>query len=411
MQLFLLAFRSVFRNKRRSALNITALTLGMVVMFVGLGWVNGYHTYIYQSLMDFDTGSAQILNAGYEDQARRFPLDLNVPDYAGFRKELLADADITEVTGRINFTGTINFKGNSVPIGVSAVDPENEARVTVLKRQVIAGNYLGARGGVLVGQVLADKLGIKTGDVIFLTAVDKDGVTNFFDLSVTGLFSYGYPLMDEGQVFISLESAWDLLGLDNEVSRMVISLRKGIDPLTWASQHRNDWKDRGLSAYNWKTFAQTAVSAVEGDSGGFYIMLFIMYVLTTIGMLNSMSMSMHERTREFGTLRAIGMKKGKLLDIIILEGLSIAIVSTACAIIISIPLVYMLQGVGFSFKEIMDAGLPIPFGERFRADFRPWQALLSIITAAAASCLGSIFPAMRIVRNNIAGSLSGQGGM
>ena len=73
MQLFLLAFRSVFRNKRRSALNITALTLGMVVMFVGLGWVNGYHTYIYQSLMDFDTGSAQILNAGYEDQARRFP--------------------------------------------------------------------------------------------------------------------------------------------------------------------------------------------------------------------------------------------------------------------------------------------------------------------------------------------------
>ncbi|TFG81285.1 MAG: ABC transporter permease [Spirochaetales bacterium] len=408
MQTFLMAFRSVFRNKRRSALNIAALTMGMIVMFLGLGWVNGYHTYIYQSLMDFDTGSAQILNAGYQDQARRFPLDLNVAGYASFRETLLSDSEIEAASGRVNFSGTISVAGKSVPVGVNAVDPPHEAEVTVLRRQVMSGDYLADDGGILIGKTLADKLGVEPGDVVFLTAVDRYGVSNFVDLTVAGLFSYGYPMMDDGQVFIDLGSSWNLLGLDDEVSRVVVSLRDGIDPIAWASRHRDDWSSSGLRAYQWKTFAQTAVAAVEGDSGSFYIMLVVMYLLATVGMLNSMSMSMHERIREFGTLRAIGMKKWQLLRLIVIEGLCIALISTVLAAVVSAPLTYWLQGIGFSFNEIMDAGLPIPFGERFRADFNASQAALSILTALAAATLGSFVPALRIARHGVAESLAGE---
>lgn len=409
MQNLKMAFRSVFRNKRRSLLNISALTLGMVVMFLGLGWVNGYHTYIYQSLMDFDTGSAQILEQRYQDEARRFPLDITVQNYSDFREELMSIPAIRAVTGRINFPGTIHFNEKAAAIGVIAVDPAHEADVTVLERQVAAGEYLSESGGVLIGKALAEKLAAKPGDTIYLTAVDAAGVTNFFDYTITGLFSYGYPLMDERQIFISLESAWDLLGLKNEVSRMVIALEKEINPIKWAEKNQNTWEAKGLTVYNWKTFAQTAVSAVEADSGGFYIMLVILYLLTTIGMLNSMSMSLHERTREFGTLRAIGMKKRKLLTIIILEGLSLAAISTIAAIIISIPLVILLQGVGFSFSEIMDAGLPIPFGERFRADFKAWQGILTILTAMGSAAIGSLIPAIRILHPSVAEALGGEG--
>jgi len=359
--------------------------------------------------MDFDTGSAQILNENYQTEARRLPLDLTVPQYFQFRDTLLTNPDIVAVTGRVNFTGTLNFKGKSLSIGVSAVDPIHEAEVTVLRRQVVEGTYLGEEGGVLIGKALAEKLDAIPGDTIYLTAVDASGVTNFFDLTITGLFSYGYPLMDEGQIFISLESAWYLLGLDNEVSRIVVSLKKDIDPIVWADNNAHSWEQDNLTVYNWKTFAKTAVSAVEADSGGFYIMLFVLYLLTTIGMLNSMSMSLHERTREFGTLRAIGMKKRRLLLIITLEGVAIACISTMIAFIISIPLVYLLQGIGFSFSEIMDSGLPIPFGERFRADFKTWQALLTILTAVGSATIGSIIPAVKVIKPSIALALGGEG--
>jgi len=410
MRLFLLAFKSVFRNKRRSILNICALCLGMVVMFLGLGWVNGYHTYIYKSLMDFDTGSAQILNREYQDQARRYPLDLTVPDYARFREQLAENPDIDAVAGRINFIGTMSARGNSVTIGVSAVDPTHEAEVTVLQRQIVEGEYLvDGEGGLLLGRPLADKLKIGVGEVLFLSAVDKDGVVNLIDLPVVGLFSYGYPMMDEGQVFITLDSAWALLGLEDEVTRIVLSLSDSINPLRWVERHQSDWAETGLAVYDWKIFASTAVSAVESDSISFYVVLVIIYILTTIGMLNSMSMSMHERTREFGTLRAIGMKNRSLLLIITFEGISIALISMVFAMIISAPLVYLLQGIGFSFGEIMDGGLPIPFGERFRADFRVWQAVLTMGTAIVAAAIGSVLPARRIAKKTIARSLGGEG--
>ena len=102
-----LAARNVFRNRRRSILNTIAIGLGVAIMIIALGWVQGYSTYIYSAIIHFQTGSAQILRKGYEEVAARFPLDLTLPEYRATRKRLLQIPGITGASGRIDFLARI----------------------------------------------------------------------------------------------------------------------------------------------------------------------------------------------------------------------------------------------------------------------------------------------------------------
>jgi putative ABC transport system permease protein len=105
-------------------------------------------------------------------------------------------------------------------------------------------------------------------------------------------------------------------------------------------------------------------------------MIVIMYLLIVLGILNSMSMSVHERTREIGTLRAIGIRRKSLVRLFMLEALWLALPAILAALILSVPGVYYLQFVGVDLAGALPPDLPVPFGERFRADFQAWHFML-----------------------------------
>ena len=102
-----LAARNVFRNRRRSILNVTAIAVGVAIMIIALGRVQGYSTYIYRAIIRFQTGGAQILRKGYVEVATRFPLDLTLHGYQATRKQLLQMPGVTSASGRIDFPARI----------------------------------------------------------------------------------------------------------------------------------------------------------------------------------------------------------------------------------------------------------------------------------------------------------------
>ncbi|HTX73173.1 MAG TPA: hypothetical protein VMC79_10135, partial [Rectinemataceae bacterium] len=103
MNLFGLAVRNVLRNRRRTTLNAIAIAIGVAIMLVCLGWVQGYGTYIFGAVIRYQTGVAQLLNAGYQAQAERFPLDLTVTGYRAVKDQLLGLPGVSAVCGRIDF--------------------------------------------------------------------------------------------------------------------------------------------------------------------------------------------------------------------------------------------------------------------------------------------------------------------
>ena len=287
-----------------------------------------------------------------------------------------------------------------------AIDPESEANTTVLADYIHSGSYLSSqRRGILIGKVLAERLKVNPGDTVYLLARDKYGVENFIDIQVAGIFNYGFPPIDRKVVFIDLESAMDLLDMPNEVTRIVMRLNQGTSPRQSLTVLRTNAFPGEV--HSWKTFAQATVSAVETDTRSFYLMLIILYLLITLGLLNSMSMSVHERTREIGTLRAIGMKRREVMGLLLAESGWISLMAAAIAIILSIPMVWYLGSIGLDITAQMPEELPVPFGEQFYADFRIRHFITSIAAATLSALIGTIKPSFAASRLIVADAMRG----
>lgn len=409
MSFFGLALRNVLRNRRRSVLNLVAVALGVALMFICLGWVQGYSTYIYRAVIDMQTGSAQILHAGYLDEEARFPLDLTVDHYQALRAELAGRPGVRGASGRIDTPLRIIAPAGSVRLLGQGIDAPNEARVTSIASKIVAGSYLDGKPGLLLGKTIADKLGLSLGEAVTISAVDRYGVENRIQLPLIGLVSFGYAAMDEGLAWIDLASAQTLLDLGDEVTRLVAAGPKQATVLAQAASlaataNRDD-PAAGLRAHDWKEFAKATVSGVQTDSESFYVIAVILFGLIVVGILNSMSMSVEERHRELAALRAIGFRRRETRRLVLFEGLVLALLGSLAGLLLAAPLAYWLGVVGVDIGAYIPKDFPVPFGEIYHADYRFWQLLLSLGVGLLASLAGALLPAARAARLPIAETL------
>ncbi|MFP4383704.1 MAG: ABC transporter permease [Spirochaetia bacterium] len=389
---------------------MTALIIAVFLMIMGVGWVQGYSTYLYQALIDFETGNIQVLPESYYGKAARFPLDLTLSPYRELKEKTESLPGVEAAAGRIVTSLQMIIRGSSIRLVGRGIDPAAEKQVTVLDEYIAEGEYLDDQGGVLLGKPLAEKIGVTVGDFITMKAVDRDGGQNVTEARIKGLFDFGYPALDEEVLYADIATMSSLLSMKDGITKLIVALKPGYDEETVIPEISAAFDELGIAADAriWKDFAQTTVSAVQGDSAAFWMMLIILYVLIIIGILNSMSMTIQERTGEIATMRAIGMKKKEVFGLFLAEGLSIALLSSVFAVLLSIPAAYFLGSVGIDITRYMPDDLPIPFGERFYADFRIWQYLASAGVAVITGVLGSLIPSFRAMKINTAQALEGK---
>ncbi len=405
MEIAKLAWRNVFRNPRRSILTVIALTVGTSILFLALGWIGGYHRYIYDTLIDFETGHGKVLRSEYFLERRRMPVDLLIEDYDIARLSVAAVEGVAAATGRVRFPVRVGTGARSFSLGATALDLRYEDEVGVLADYVVAGAPPDENiRGLWIGRRLADKAEIEIGDVVFLRALNRHGVENLYDATVRGFFDYGYPVLDEQMTYLDLVTAEELLDLDGGVTEIVYRAEPGVSAtdLTQRVSGALEAIETGLEARLWRDFARAAVSAVEGDTSAFGIMAGVMYLLIVLGVLNTMSMSVHERTREIGTIRAIGANRSVLRRMFAFESLWQALIALVIATAISTPLAVYLVQTGVDIAGSMPADLPVPFGERFRADFVLWHYLVAILSAPTTALIGAMFPIRRAGRVTVA---------
>ncbi|MGC9312337.1 MAG: ABC transporter permease [Sediminispirochaetaceae bacterium] len=428
MELFKVAVKNVFRNARRTVLNVIALTVGISIMVICIGWVRGYFTVLFDGIIDFDTGHIQILHPGYQEESRRLPLDYTVTHYEELREKISGIEGVRAVTGRIMSTVELSNGRSSVRMYAKGIDPRHEDDVTVLDTNLSQGEWLTpGEGGILLGKPLAEKLELEPGDTVYLKAWDRYSVENFIDSTVVGVFNLAYPAIDENVIFMDLYTASGLLSLDDEVTHMVVKLegRQAVeDRLEYLQTvflpglpegryvsvpDEDETADRDSSpaysghpaAYPWQEFAQTLVSAVKSDFGGFIMMIVVIYILILLGILNSMSMSIHERIREVGTLRAIGMRRPKVVRMFLAESTVIALIGAFIGLLIAAMFALYLTRVGIDFSAYVPENMPIPFGEHFTADYRWYDFVTGAFLGVVTAIMGGYPPSRRAARTPI----------
>jgi ABC-type lipoprotein release transport system permease subunit len=404
VELFRIGLRNIARNPRRSVLNIAALGLGVAVMIIGLGWIRGYYTTIYSGVKRLETGDLQVLRSGYLDQERRLPLDLAMTDASAAVRQIAADPQVRAVAPRIDFGATVATGAGSVRVLGRAIDPAAERRVTNLAQFIQDGSYLGGASGILIGAPLARKLGATVGHLVALTAVDRNSVENFLEIPVRGIFRFGLPSLDENLVFVDLATARDLLATPDSATRLVIRLNDGVSEPSALASVSAILRGSGSQVYPWRQFAQEIVAATSADIGGFWIVLLVIFALVGVGIVNSMAMAVQERTREIGTLRAIGIRRPQLTMVLMSEAATLAIAAAVIGCILGGAVAFFVQTVGFDFSRT-SLEMPIPLGHRFTGDYRAADFLVASAVSLGAAMAGCLFPTRRAARLNIARSL------
>jgi putative ABC transport system permease protein len=400
MELFAIALRNVFRNPRRTAINLVAIGLGVMIILTMKGWVTGFSTSAYQTTIDLDTAHVQVLQKDYEDEARRLPLDLRLKAWQDLKAAVAALPGVKGVGARLDFSASLSNGESALNVAVRGVDPEGEAATNSVAAQLKAGLYFQNENQVLIGSGLARKLKLKVGDQIFLTALDQYGVRNLVDGAVGGIFTSGYGIFDDGVVYTTLKKAQDTLALGpGDATRLVVRFTNSADLDGKVALVRKALADRGLATgvtvYPWQEFAKGLVDTLESRVRIMTFMMSILVLLVTVGILNSMSMAVQERYREIGTLRAIGMNRRNLTRMFLMEGFALGLAGGLAGLVGASLLAWLGLTFGIDARGFLPRDVPIPLETVMYPAYSPFDFPVAALAAALVATVGSIVPARR----------------
>jgi len=333
------AMQNTLRNRRRSLVTVSIAALGTA----GILLAGGFALYTYQSLAEAAARDSGHLVLGKPEQFvkdEETPLQYGLDNATELRQQLLADPQVRSVLPRIEFSGLISNGDKSMVMIGLGVEPDAEFSVKGPFLTITQGQVLGSASQepeVMLGDALARNLKAWPGSSLTLLASTTEGALNAIDVRVKGIFSTGVPEMDKRLLYTDMATAQRLLGTQ-KVSTLGVFL--GRMEHTQPVQARLAAAHPALTVQTWEdqAFFYKAVRDLYNrifGALGLIIGVIVVFVVT-----NAMSMAIIERTREIGTLRALGTLPGQLLRTLSLEGMVLggvgALLGAALALAVSL---------------------------------------------------------------------------
>lgn len=361
------AWLNTRRNRRRSLVTVAIAALGTAAILLA----GGFALSTYQGLAEASartTGHLVLARAAQFDGFEDTPLQHGLTDAQALRQRLLADPAVRQVLPRVEFGGLISNGDKSVIMMGVGIEPDAEFAVKGPFLTVEAGRELAGaeRGAVMLGAGLARNLKAQPGASLTLLAGTTEGAMNALDVTVAGVVSTGVPEIDQRLVYTDVATAQRLLVTDR-VSSLGIFLDRM--EATLPARERLGATLPGLTLRTWEEQAPFYRSVRALYNRIFGALGLIIGVIVVVVVANAMAMSVIERTREIGTLRALGTRPGQLLQTLALEGLLLGAAGGAIGAAITGAVSVALQlfpvmmppppgrSIGYPLLITLDAGL------------------------------------------------------
>lgn len=361
------AWLNTLRNRRRSAVTVSIAALGTAAMLLA----GGFALSTYEGLAQMSartTGHLIVAKPEQFEKDEDTPLQHGLDGYPELRAQLLADAQVRSILPRVEFSGLISNGEKSTVMMATGIDPDAELAVKGPFLSVKAGQVLSSdeHGMVMLGEGLARSLKATPGSSLTLLASTTEGALNALDVTVKGTFSTGIPEMDQRLVYIDVATAQKLL-VTERVSSLGVYLNE-MDA-TAATRQRLQAALPTLKVRTWVEEAVFYRSVKDLYNRIFGALGLIIGVIVVFVVTNAMAMAIIERTREIGTLRALGTLPGQLVGSFALEGMVLGGVGTLLgallALTVSVGLILFPMQMppppgrseGYPLLITMDAGL------------------------------------------------------
>lgn len=359
MLTFKLAIRNLFRNTRRTILSAILISFSLMALIMADGLILGMKDLLVSSLTKNLVGEAQLHRKGFRDN---FDVDLYFTGTDDLVADLRGRPEVTEVASRVLSGGMVSSSYNVATGMLFGIDAEAEARIGNIKKAIIEGQYLtGERGEIMLGRPMAELLEVSLGDRIVITLSEADGG----DLSqalfrVSGIYYFGLREIDHNTVFINADEARQAVGISADASHELVMVFEDSS----VSREKNstvfdDFNNEQLELKSWMELNEDIATMLELSGLSTLIIGSILFLLASLGVINSMFMSIYERLYEFGVARAIGTTPWQLAQLILCEALLLGIGSCLFGGVIGYGLISYTTLHGLPLGEFEMSGIAL----------------------------------------------------
>ena len=388
------ALRNVMRQRTRTALTLAAIALGVASLLLSGGYVEDLLIQLREATIHSRLGHLQVYKAGAHASGGQRPFDYLIEDAGEVDKALAAIPGVVANGRRLAFSGLLSNGRGDLPIIGEGVEPAAESQigtaVTLLSGRRLT---LQDRYAVMVGEGLANAMKLKIGDSVNLVLSTRDGAMNTLEFDVVGIFRSLSKEYDARAVQIPLPAAAELVDTKG-VSAVVVLL----DDTAGTERARAALASRlpggKFEIKSWQELADFYNSTAALYERQFAVLQIIITVMVLLSVANTVNMTLHERTAEFGVMRALGRRGRDIFRLAVIESAVLGVVGAALGVLLGVGVALLVSAIGIPMP-------PPPNSESgFTASIRlvPSVIAASFLLGVVGAVVASLLPARKIAR-------------
>ncbi|SMD33030.1 ABC-type transport system, involved in lipoprotein release, permease component [Reichenbachiella faecimaris] len=402
-----LAWRNLWRNKKRTFITLASVTFAVVVATMMRGLQLGTYDKMLDDAIKSTTGHVALMDKLYWDDKTL----LNSMEFSsGLEATLNADSRIDFWVPQLMSGVLVSSGPHTLGVLVQGVDPEVQDKQIGLADKIIAGEYLNDEDqAVLIGKELSQFLRMSVGDTLVLLGQGYMGVTAAAKYPIKGIFDHPMAEFNKRMIFLPLATAQYLFFMEGRLTNVNLVLKDNAETTDIQTYYESKMDTTLLEARGWRSMNREILSGIESDNFFGKIMISILYMVIGFGLFGTILMMTMERKKEFSIMIAIGMRRTKLLTQVILESIMIAGLGALAGLMISFPVVY--------FYYLNPIPVPEESAEMYRQmnmepilqiSIKPDYMLLQFAIVLGVSIVASIIPLNNILKFNIVDIIRGR---
>jgi putative ABC transport system permease protein len=345
--LLALAWKNIWRNKKRSLIIIIAITFGLWGGLLAGAIMMGWGESMVNTAIDRNLAHIQIHKTGYSSSRE---VSQYIPGGVQMLDQIRSIPGVEAVSGRTLVDGMAASPSSTFGVTIEGIVPDQAKKVTDIHKLLIDGSYFGGKGKnpIVIGKKLADRLNLKLRSKVVLSFQAMDSTLVYAAFRVVGIFKSESSLFDQSHVFVQQSDLLRLLNTAPVIHEIAVRAQSSqlMPEVFTALQSRYP----GLSIQTWKELApEVAVTAAAMESWS-YLFVGIILMALIFGITNTMLMAVMERIRELGILIAVGMKKSKVFLMILLETIMLSFTGGISGMIVGGATIAVLSHTGINFS-------------------------------------------------------------
>ena len=393
-----LAWRNLWRHKRRTWLTVGAMIFSNCLLVFSISLQFGSYDMMIDNTLQAFTGHIQLQHQQYLDNPK---MRYTLPDISATAQSLRDELQLKNVGARAVGFALASSEDRSYGLQILGVEPLYETGVSNIPGLVKEGRYLQKNSfdEIVIGSVLARNMKVKVGDELTFLGSGLDNSFAAGVVQIVGIFESGLPDLDRNMAQISLTYFDDTFAMQGQGHSIAIRANH-IDDVSNMQMRINTLfdKQQDIAVRHWDELQPGLKQAIQADMTSAWFMYIVLIILVAFSVLNTQLMSVLERTREFGTMMALGLRPGNLSRLVVMETLMMSCLGLFLGVFIGFIITAYLSVVGFYYPGMEEMAARFNLPDRMYPSISLLSLLLGPGIVAFCSLLAAIYPATRLYR-------------